>query len=115
MTKVVTTNDDGTISCAAEICTLIKNCNTIPHNKSLVVNTITNKLILSDTVGGEVSADITNLINVAQTPVTNVSLTTNGVLLNLKDSAGNEISCNLISAVQASLPSLNFSFLSVCN
>ena len=110
MTKVVTTDNSGNITCAAEICDLISGCASIPHNKSLQV--VGTELRLTDTLNSVVKCDVSNLINKPATPsVTNVRLYTDGKLLKLEDSAGDTVSNNMVSNAQACLPDLTYSFL----
>ena len=110
MTKVVTTDDSGNITCASEICDLISGCSSIPHNKSLKI--VGTELQLTDTLNDVVKCDVTNLINVpASESVTNVRLYTAGKLLKLEDSAGDTISNDMVSNAQACLPDLTYSFL----
>ena len=114
MTKVVTTDDSGNITCAAEICDLISGCSSIPHNKSLRV--IGTELQLTDTLNGVIKCDVSDLVNKPVTPsVTNVKLHTDGKLLKLTDSAGGEVSNNMVTNAQACLPDLTYSFLSETN
>lgn len=114
MTKVVTTDDSGNITCAAEICDLISGCSSIPHNKSLRV--IGTELQLTDTLNGVIKCDVSDLVNKPATPsVTNVKLHTDGKLLKLTDSAGGEVSNNMVTNAQACLPDLTYSFLSKTN
>ena len=110
MTKVVTTDNSGNITCASEICDLISGCPSIPHNKSLKI--VGTELQLTDTLNSIVKCDVTNLINVpASESVTNVRLYTAGKLLKLEDSAGDTISNDMVSNAQACLPDLTYSFL----
>jgi hypothetical protein len=110
MTKVVTTDNSGNITCAAEICDLISDCASIPHNKSLKV--VGTELQLTDTLNGVVKCDVSGLINTpVSESVTNVRLYTDGKLLKLEDSAGNTLSNNMVSNAQACLPDLTYSFL----
>lgn len=111
MTKVVTTDDSGNITCAAEICDLISDCSSIPHNKSLQV--VGTELQLTDTLNGVIKCDVSNLVNKPATPsVTNVKLHTDGKLLKLTDSVGGEVSNDMVTNAQACLPDLTYSFLS---
>ena len=111
MTKVVTTDNSGNITCAAEICDLISDCASIPHNKSLRV--VGTELQLTDTLNGVIKCDVSDLINKPATPsVTNVKLHTDGKLLKLTDSAGGEVSNDMVTNAQACLPDLTYSFLS---
>ena len=111
MTKVVTTDNSGNITCAAEICDLISDCASIPHNKSLKV--VGTELQLTDTLNGVIKCDVSDLVNKPATPsVTNVKLHTDGKLLKLTDSAGGEVSNNMVTNAQACLPDLTYSFLS---
>ena len=110
MTKVVTTDNSGNITCASEICDLISDCASIPHNKSLKV--VGTELQLTDTLNDVVKCDVTNLINVpASESVTNVRLYTDGKLLKLEDSAGDTVSNDMVTNAQACLPDLTYSFL----
>ena len=110
MTKVVTTDNSGNITCAAEICDLISDCASIPHNKSLQV--VGTELRLTDTLNSVVKCDVSNLINKPATPsVTNARLYTDGKLLKLEDSAGDTVSNNMVTNAQACLPDLTYSFL----
>ena len=110
MTKVVTTDNSGNITCASEICDLISGCSSIPHNKSLKI--VGTELQLTDTLNAVVKCDVTKLINVpASESVTNVRLYTAGKLLKLEDSAGDTISNDMVSNAQACLPDLTYSFL----
>ena len=114
MAKVVTTDDSGNITCAAEICDLISGCSSIPHNKSLRV--IGTELQLTDTLNGVIKCDVSNLINKPATPsVTNARLYTDGKLLKLEDSAGDTVSNNMVTNAQACLPDLTYSFLNKTN
>lgn len=114
MTKVVTTDDSGNITCAAEICDLVSGCSSIPHNKSLQV--VGTELQLTDTLNGVIKCDVSDLVNKPATPsVTNVKLHTDGKLLKLTDSAGGEVSNNMVTNAQACLPDLTYSFLSETN
>ena len=114
MTKVVTTDNSGNITCAAEICDLISGCSSIPRNKSLQV--IGTELQLTDTLNGVIKCDVSDLVNKPATPsVTNVKLHTDGKLLRLTDSAGGEVSNNMVTNAQACLPDLTYSFLSETN
>ena len=111
MTKVVTTDNSGNITCAAEICDLISDCASIPHNKSLKV--VGSELQLTDTLNGVIKCDVSDLINKPATPsVTNVKLYSDGKLLKLDDSAGDTVSNNMVTNAQACLPDLTYSFLS---
>ena len=111
MTKVVTTDNSGNITCAAEICDLISDCASIPHNKSLKV--VGSELQLTDTLNGVIKCDVSDLINKPATPsVTNVKLYSDGKLLKLDDSAGGTVSNNMVTNAQACLPDLTYSFLS---
>ena len=111
MTKVVTTDNSGNITCAAEICDLISDCASIPHNKSLKV--VGSELQLTDTLNGVIKCDVSGLINKPATPsVTNVRLYSDGKLLKLDDSAGDTVSNNMVTNAQACLPDLTYSFLS---
>ena len=111
MTKVVTTDNSGNITCAAEICDLISDCASIPHNKSLKV--VGSELQLTDTLNGVIKCDVSDLINKPATPsVTNVKLYSDGKLLKLDDSAGGEVSNDMVTNAQACLPDLTYSFLS---
>lgn len=111
MTKVVTTDDSGNITCAAEICDLISDCSSIPHNKSLRV--VGTELQLTDTLNDVIKCDVSNLVNKPATPsVTNVKLHTDGKLLKLTDSVGGEVSNDMVTNAQACLPDLTYSFLS---
>lgn len=110
MTKVVTTDNSGNITCASEICDLISGCSSIPHNKSLKI--VGTELQLTDTLNDVVKCDVTNLINVpASESVTNVRLYTDGKLLKLEDSAGDTVSNDMVTNAQACLPDLTYSFL----
>ena len=110
MTKVVTTDNSGNITCASEICDLISDCASIPHNKSLKV--VGSELQLTDTLNGVIKCDVSGLINKPATPsVTNVRLYTAGKLLKLEDSAGDTVSNDMVSNAQACLPDLTYSFL----
>lgn len=114
MTKVVTTDNSGNITCAAEICDLISDCASIPHNKSLQV--VGTELRLTDTLNSVVKCDVSNLINKPATPsVTNARLYTDGKLLKLEDSAGDTVSNNMVTNAQACLPDLTYSFLNKTN
>ena len=114
MTKVVTTDNSGNITCASEICDLISGCSSIPHNKSLKI--VGTELQLTDTLNSVVKCDVTNLINVpVSESVTNVRLYTAGKLLKLEDSAGDTISNDMVSNAQACLPDLTYSFLDKAN
>ena len=111
MTKVVTTDNSGNITCAAEICDLISDCASIPHNKSLQV--VGTELQLTDTLNGVIKCDVSAIVNKPVTPsVTNVKLHTDGKLLKLTDSAGGEVSNDMVTNAQACLPDLTYSFLS---
>ena len=110
MTKVVTTDNSGNITCAAEICDLISDCASIPHNKSLKV--VGTELQLTDTLNDVIKCDVSGLINKPATPsVTNVRLYSDGKLLKLDDSAGDTVSNNMVTNAQACLPDLTYSFL----
>lgn len=110
MTKVVTTDNSGNITCAAEICELISDCASIPHNKSLKV--VGTELQLTDTLNDVIKCDVSNLINKpAAQIVTNVKLYSEGKLLKLDDSAGDTVSNNMVTNAQACLPDLTYSFL----
>lgn len=110
MTKVVTTDNSGNITCAAEICDLISDCASIPHNKSLKV--VGTELQLTDTLNAVVKCDVSGLINKpAPQSVTNVKLYSDGKLLKLDDSAGDTVSNNMVTNAQACLPDLTYSFL----
>ena len=110
MTKVVTTDDSGNITCAAEICDLISDCASIPHNKSLKI--VGTELQLTDTLNDVIKCDVSDLINKPATQsVTNVRLYSDGKLLKLEDSAGDTISNDMVSNAQACLPDLTYSFL----
>ena len=110
MTKVVTTDNSGNITCAAEICELISDCASIPHNKSLKV--VGTELQLTDTLNDVIKCDVSNLINKPATQiVTNVKLYSDGKLLKLDDSAGDTVSNNMVTNAQACLPDLTYSFL----
>ena len=114
MTKVVTTDNSGNITCAAEICDLISDCSSIPHNKSLKV--VGTELQLTDTLNGVIKCDVSGLINKPATPsVTNVRLYSDGKLLKLDDSAGDTVSNNMVTNAQACLPDLTYSFLNKTN
>ena len=114
MTKVVTTDDSGNITCAAEICDLISDCASIPHNKSLKV--VGTELQLTDTLNDVIKCDVSNLINKpATSSVTNARLYTDGKLLKLEDSAGDTVSNNMVTNAQACLPDLTYSFLNKTN
>ena len=114
MTKVVTTDNSGNITCAAEICDLISGCASIPHNKSLQV--VGTELRLTDTLNSVVKCDVTDLINVpASESVTNARLYTDGKLLKLEDSAGATVSNDMVTNAQACLPDLTYSFLNKTN
>ena len=114
MTKVVTTDNSGNITCAAEICDLISDCASIPHNKSLKV--VGSELQLTDTLNGVIKCDVSGLINKPATPsVTNVRLYSDGKLLKLDDSAGDTVSNNMVTNAQACLPDLTYSFLNKTN
>ena len=111
MTKVVTTDGGGNITCAAEICDLISGCSSIPRNKSLQV--VGTELQLTDTLNGVIKCDVSDLVNKPATPsVTNVRLYSDGKLLKLDDSAGDTVSNNMVTNAQACLPDLTYSFLS---
>ena len=111
MTKVVTTDNSGNITCAAEICDLISGCSSIPRNKSLQV--VGTELRLTDTLNGVIKCDVSDLVNKPATPsVTNVRLYSDGKLLKLDDSAGDTVSNNMVTNAQACLPDLTYSFLS---
>ena len=110
MTKVVTTDNSGNITCAAEICELISDCASIPHNKSLKV--VGTELQLTDTLNDVIKCDVSDLINKPATQiVTNVRLYSDGKLLKLDDSAGDTVSNNMVTNAQACLPDLTYSFL----
>lgn len=110
MTKVVTTDNSGNITCAAEICDLISDCASIPHNKSLKV--VGTELQLTDTLNDVVKCDVSDLINKPAPPsVTNVRLYSDGKLLKLDDSAGDTVSNDMVTNAQACLPDLTYSFL----
>ena len=114
MTKVVTTDNSGNITCAAEICDLISDCASIPHNKSLKV--VGTELQLTDTLNGVIKCDVSDLINKPATPsVTNVKLYSDGKLLKLDDSAGATVSNDMVTNAQACLPDLTYSFLNKTN
>ena len=114
MTKVVTTDNSGNITCAAEICDLISDCASIPHNKSLKV--VGSELQLTDTLNDVIKCDVSDLINKPATPsVTNVKLYSDGKLLKLDDSAGDTVSNNMVTNAQACLPDLTYSFLNKTN
>ena len=114
MTKVVTTDNSGNITCAAEICELISDCASIPHNKSLKV--IGTELQLTDTLNDVIKCDVSNLINKPAPPsVTNVRLYSDGKLLKLDDSAGDTVSNDMVTNAQACLPDLTYSFLNKTN
>ena len=114
MTKVVTTDNSGNITCAAEICDLISDCASIPHNKSLKV--VGSELQLTDTLNGVIKCDVSDLINKPATPsVTNVKLYSDGKLLKLDDSAGATVSNDMVTNAQACLPDLTYSFLNKTN
>lgn len=114
MTKVVTTDNSGNITCAAEICDLISDCASIPHNKSLKV--VGSELQLTDTLNGVIKCDVSGLINKPATPsVTNVKLYSDGKLLKLDDSAGDTVSNDMVTNAQACLPDLTYSFLNKTN
>lgn len=114
MTKVVTTDNSGNITCAAEICDLISDCASIPHNKSLKV--VGTELQLTDTLNDVIKCDVSDLINKPATPsVTNVKLYTDGKLLKLDDSAGATVSNDMVTNAQACLPDLTYSFLNKTN
>ena len=111
MTKVVTTDNSGNITCAAEICDLISDCASIPHNKSLKV--VGTELQLTDTLNDVIKCDVADLINKPDTPsVTNVKLYSDGKLLKLDDSAGATVFNDMVTNAQACLPDLTYSFLS---
>ena len=114
MTKVVTTDNSGNITCATEICDLISDCASIPHNKSLKV--VGSELQLTDTLNDVIKCDVSGLINKPATPsVTNVKLYSDGKLLKLDDSAGDTVSNNMVTNAQACLPDLTYSFLNKTN
>ena len=114
MTKVVTTDNSGNITCAAEICDLISDCASIPHNKSLKV--VGTELQLTDTLNDVIKCDVSDLINKPATQsVTNARLYSDGKLLKLADSAGDTVSNNMVTNAQACLPDLTYSFLNKTN
>ena len=114
MTEVVTADNSGDITCAAEICDLISDCASIPHNKSLKV--IGTELQLTDTLNDVVKCDVSDLINKpAPQSVTNVRLYSDGKLLKLDDSAGETVFNDMVTNAQSCLPDLTYSYLNKTN